>query len=79
MVGVKKEFYALKCIDKKKIEQSNLDKYIKNEKDVMKFIDFPFCMQFIADFEDKNYIFFLTEFIRGIELFDAIRDIGSVL
>ena len=33
-------------------------------------------MEFIRSYKDKNYIYFLTEFINGIELFDAIRMIG---
>ncbi len=36
----------------------------------------PFIMEFIRSYKDDNYIYFLTEFINGIELFDAIRLIG---
>ena len=33
-------------------------------------------MEFIRSYKDSKYIYFLTEFINGIELFDAIRMIG---
>jgi cGMP-dependent protein kinase len=33
-------------------------------------------MEFIRSYKDENYIYFLTEFIKGMELFDAIRVIG---
>lgn len=33
-------------------------------------------MQFIKTFKDLNYIYFLVEFVKGMELFDVIRDIG---
>ena len=33
-------------------------------------------MKFLRTFKDKQSVYFLVEFIRGIELFDAIRDIG---
>jgi len=33
-------------------------------------------MEFIRSYKDERYIYFLTEFINGIELFDAIRMIG---
>jgi cGMP-dependent protein kinase len=36
----------------------------------------PFIMEFIKSYKDESYIYFLTEFINGIELFDAIRMIG---
>jgi len=31
-------------------------------------------MQFIRTFKDNNFIYFLLEYIKGMELFDAIRD-----
>ena len=31
----------------------------------------------MKSFEDPDNLYFLTEFIRGMELFDVIRDIGS--
>jgi cGMP-dependent protein kinase len=33
-------------------------------------------MEFVRSYKDEHYIYFLTEFINGIELFDAIRMIG---
>lgn len=33
-------------------------------------------MEFVRSYKDDHYIYFLTEFINGIELFDAIRLIG---
>jgi cGMP-dependent protein kinase len=35
-------------------------------------------MQFIRTYRDENFVFFLTEFIQGMEMFDAIREIGLV-
>ena len=33
-------------------------------------------MNFITRYEDEKYNYFLTDFIRGAELFDVIREIG---
>jgi cGMP-dependent protein kinase len=33
-------------------------------------------MHFARSFKDNTYIYFLEEYIRGMELFDVIRDIG---
>lgn len=33
-------------------------------------------MRFYRSFSDANYIYFLVEYIKGMELFDVIRDIG---
>lgn len=34
-------------------------------------------MQFMRTFKTNTQVFFLLEFIRGLELFDVIRDIGN--
>jgi len=35
-------------------------------------------MQLVRTFKDANHIYFLTEFIKGMELFDVIREIGII-
>ena len=34
-------------------------------------------MQFMRTYKDENQIYFLLEYIKGLELFDVIRDIGN--
>jgi cGMP-dependent protein kinase 1 len=78
LVGTKiNKFYALKCIDRQKIKKSSLEKYIKNEQEILEFVHHPFIMSMVTTYEDENNQYFLTEFIRGIELFDVIREIGT--
>lgn len=42
-------------------------------------LDHPFIMRFYRSYKDDENIYFLTEFINGIELFDAIRIIGILI
>ena len=42
----------------------------------MEIVNHPFIMQFFRSFKDDYNIYFLQEYIGGVELFDAIRDIG---
>ena len=35
-----------------------------------------FIMNYIKTIKDEYFIYFILEYIRGIELFDAIREIG---
>ena len=53
-----------------------MEKYIKSEQEILEFVHFPFVMGMVATYEDEDNEYFLTEFIRGVELFDTIRDIG---
>jgi cGMP-dependent protein kinase len=72
----KQSFYALKCISKYETIKTKLEKHLANEKCALNVISSPFVMEFIRSYKDDNYIYFLTEFINGMELFDAIRVIG---
>ena len=42
----------------------------------MEKVNFPFIMNFARSYQDANTIYFLIEYIKGLELFDVIRDIG---
>eukprot|EP01017_Pseudomicrothorax_dubius_P021557 TRINITY_DN2320_c0_g2_i2.p1 TRINITY_DN2320_c0_g2~~TRINITY_DN2320_c0_g2_i2.p1 ORF type:complete len:391 (-),score=74.98 TRINITY_DN2320_c0_g2_i2:131-1303(-) len=70
------KYYALKCVSKAQILSQNLEKHLIQEKRVLEMIHHPYVMQFIRTFKDDNYIYFLVEYIKGMELFDAIREIG---
>lgn len=45
----------------------------------MEYVNFPFIMGYFRSFRDDDNVYFLLEFIRGLELFDVIRDIGSCM
>ena len=34
-------------------------------------------MKYIKSFKDNSNIFFLLEYVKGLELFDVIREIGK--
>lgn len=42
----------------------------------MEIVDYPFIMKYLRSYKDEHMIYFLIEFVRGMELFDAIREIG---
>ena len=42
-------------------------------------MNFPFIIEFVRSYKDDVNIYFLTEYVKGMELFDVIRDIGILL
>ena len=42
----------------------------------MEMINFPFIMKFERSFKDNEFIYFLLEYIKGIEMFEMIRMVG---
>jgi cGMP-dependent protein kinase len=71
-----KYFYAIKAMNKTQIDYENLHPNIDMEKSILLKIDHPFIMKLVKTLKDSNNIYFLTEYIKGKELFDIIRDIG---
>ena len=54
----------------------SLENHVIQEKKVLSMMNFPFIMKFNQSFKDDHFIYFLVENIRGMELFDVIREIG---
>lgn len=70
------QLYALKCFNKIQISEQSLEKYIIQEKAVLEIVNFPFIIQYSRAFKDSYDVYFLVEYVKGMELFDVIRDIG---
>lgn len=49
---------------------------MNQELQTLQVVYFPLIMGFMRTFKDKNFIYFLVEYIKGMELFDVIRQIG---
>jgi cGMP-dependent protein kinase len=71
-----KKLYALKTIAKAKIQQNNLEKHLLAEKFVLESMHFPFIVEFVASYKDSYNVYFMLEYVKGLELFEVIRDIG---
>ena len=71
-----KFFYAIKNISCKQILYSQLHANLELERSILVKIDHPFIVKLVKTMKDKNYVYFLMDYIKGKELFDVIRDIG---
>eukprot|EP00357_Protocruzia_adherens_P001123 CAMPEP_0115008308 /NCGR_PEP_ID=MMETSP0216-20121206/21827_1 /TAXON_ID=223996 /ORGANISM="Protocruzia adherens, Strain Boccale" /LENGTH=931 /DNA_ID=CAMNT_0002375675 /DNA_START=42 /DNA_END=2837 /DNA_ORIENTATION=- len=70
------QVYALKCVSRKKIALFQLEENLRLERNILLQIDHPFIMKLVRSYKDDRRIYFLTEFVCGMELFDVIRAIG---
>ena len=73
-----KFFYAIKQLSCKQILNNNSMSNIDLEKSILLKIDHPFIVKLVKTLKDKDYVFFLMDFIKGKELFDVLRDIGML-
>ena len=68
--------YALKCIEKKDIIKESMESSVVSEKQILEKISFSHIIGFVRAFSDPKYIYLITEYICGMEMFDVIREIG---
>ena len=71
-----KQLYAIKALDLEQIKKESLESSVELEKNVLLKVDHPFIMKMVKHLKNENYIFFITEYIKGKELWEVIRDIG---
>lgn len=74
----KKILYALKTVHRQKIYEYNMYTGIQLEKDILLQLDHTFIMKLVKTFKDAKRIYFLTEYVRGMDLFDVIRAMNFV-
>jgi len=71
-----KHLYAIKALNLQQIKKENLQESVELEKNVLLKVDHPFIMKMVKYLKNETHIFFITEYIRGKELWDVMRDIG---
>lgn len=55
-------------MSKAQIIEQNLEKHLLQEKTVLESVNFPFIMQFIRTYKDTQSVYFLVEYIKGMEV-----------
>ena len=69
-------FYAIKNISNKQILYCKLHKNIQLERAILLQINHPFIVKLVKTLKDKNYLYYLMDYIRGKALFDALNEVG---
>ena len=64
-----KKIYSMKKLNKPFIKRNKQEKNIINERILLSKIDYPFLVKLYCCFQDKEYLYFIMEFIQGGELF----------
>ena len=74
----KHSLYALKTVDRKKIEKYEIEANLILERKVLLQLDHIFILKLVKTFKDDKRVYFLTEFVRGMDLFDVLRELNLV-
>lgn len=75
---VKKVLYALKTVDRRKIDAYELHESLILERKVLLQLDHIFIMKLVKTLKDEKRIYFVLEYVKGMDLFDALRKMNEV-
>jgi cGMP-dependent protein kinase len=68
--------YALKCLEKEKVRNEGMELSAVSEREILASVCHPFIVGYYAAYQDRKHLYFLLEYINGVEMFEAIREIG---
>ncbi|CAG9313369.1 PKG_10 [Blepharisma stoltei] len=70
--------YALKTVDRRKIERYEIQENLILERAILNQLDHSLIVKLVRSFKDPKRIYFLMEFVRGMDLFDVLRQMNEV-
>lgn len=76
LVSYKNQLYAMKMISKGWIVENKLEGYLINEKTICEKVNFSLITKLSFTFKDELSIYFMTEFIQGVEFYDLLGTLG---
>ncbi|XP_030379878.1 cGMP-dependent protein kinase, isozyme 1-like isoform X2 [Scaptodrosophila lebanonensis] len=71
------DVYALKCLKKKHIIDSNQQDHVMNERNILLYSDCPFICRLYRTFRDSKYVYLLLEACMGGEIWTLMRRAGA--
>lgn len=68
--------YALKTVLREKVVVYDMYENILLERNVMMQLDHSMVIKLVKTFKDEQRLYFLMEYVRGMDLFDVLRNMG---
>lgn len=70
--------YALKCMSKSRIKETDQKVHVENERKILSMIHHPFVVNLVQTFASPDHVFALMEAVLGGELFAYLRSVGRL-
>ena len=78
LAKIEDRYFALKLISRLWVIQNSIEDYLVNEKKICRMIDSPFIIHLDFTFRDEYNIYFLFEYIEGLDLFKFMNITGII-
>ena len=74
----KQRLYALKTVSRKKIDRYEIQENMILERKILLTLDHVFILKLVKTFKDSKRIYLLTEYVKGSDMFDTLRELNIV-
>lgn len=74
----KKSFYVLKSISREKIEAYEIQESLVLQRSILMQLNHIYIMKLIRTFKDPERLYFLLEFINGMDLYEVTRKLNLI-
>ena len=68
-----KEEFTIKYISKNLIDNEHHHANLLNEKQILSYVEHPFCIKLQGTMKDDNFVYFLMEYIHGMDMIDILH------
>lgn len=72
------QYFALKIVPRKLVQQYRINENLLLEKNILKSIDHPLALKLVSTFKDPQRVYFLTEYVKGLDLFEVLRNLNGL-
>lgn len=69
-------YYALKTVSRPKAIFYDICENLVLERKILLQVDHTFIIKLVKTFKDEDRVYFLMEYVQGIDLFDTLRELG---
>lgn len=71
------DLFAIKVLDKEKMLEKNVIKYVMNERDILNSMSNEFIVRGVYSFQSKKYLYMVMEFMKGGDFSSLLEQFGS--
>jgi cGMP-dependent protein kinase len=70
--------FALKSVSRAKVQTYNIFDNLSLERNLLMQIDHPLIVKLVKTFKDFERVYFLLEYVKGLDLFDVLLELDTV-
>ena len=73
-----RDLFAIKVMDKAKMEEKGVTQFVLNERDILNKVDNDFIVRGVYTFQTNKYLYIVMEYMKGGDFSNLLENIGAL-